>query len=224
MNWPPKSSFEPPRYPNAWLYVSENIAPIYRDAAVFVRDSLMKYVGFEDFPTPRTNSECADGQQRVHHLQHVTGLPDPARDHYHDLHIRYYFTHLPPRQQHRITVEMEGRNHTCWRLPTSVHYEPEPEHPGHPYIDECPICGVISPYDLPGDRCEKSHDPLGLELLFYGAVRGRPIQRADGRPVGGLKTIAADFDVRLSIQDPTVPDMNTLHIGVAIIVPRRQRM
>jgi hypothetical protein len=187
-----------------------------------LRDSLMRYVGFEEFPTRHTTSECSDSQQRVHHLQHVTGLPDPARDHDHDLHIRYYFTHLPPRRQHRITVEIEGQSYACWRLSTSVHYEPEPEHPGHPYIDECPICGVASPFDLAGDRCEKCHDPLGLELLFFGTIRGEPIQRADGRPVGGLKTMEADFNVRFSIQEPDAPDMNTLRIGVAIILPHQQ--
>lgn len=219
--WPPKSSFEPPRYPNAWLYVSELIAPAYRDAALFVRDCLSRYLGFEDFPYLHTNLESADAQQRVHHVQFVTGLPDPSRAHHHDLHIRYYFTHLPARRQHRIALDREGESHACWRLPASVHYEPEPEHPGHPYIDECPVCGVVSPYDLAGDRCEMSHDPLGLELLFYGTVRDQPILRADGRPVGGLWALAADWDVQLSIEQPGAADMNTLRIGTAAILPRR---
>ncbi len=221
MNWPPKSSFEPPRYPNVWLYVSEEMAPTYRDAVVFVRDSLMTYVGFEDFPSLHTNSECADGQQRVHHVQPVTGLPDPARDHFHDLHIRYYFSHLPARQQHRITVRRGGAAHACWRLAASVHYEPEPENRGHPYIDECPVCGVVSPYDVAGDRCEKCHDPLGLELLFFGAIRGDPIRRADGRLVGGLKTMAAGFDVTLTTRAPREADMNTARLGVAVILRRQ---
>jgi len=219
--WPPKSSFEPPRYPNAWIYVSEQIAPTYIDAVQFVRSSLTTYVGFDDSLSARTNSECADGQQRVHHLQPVAGLADPARDHYHDLHIRYYFSHLPARQQHRIAVEVDGSSRACWRLPASVHYEPEPENPHHPYIDECPVCGVVSPYDIAGDRCEKCHDPLGLELLFYGTIRGQAIKRADGMPVGGLKDMASAFEIRLSIAAPEAPDMNTLRLGVAIILARR---
>ncbi len=222
--WPPKSSFEPPRYPNAWFYVSKKVAPTYIEAVQFVRASLEQYVGFDDSLSPRTGMECADAQQRVHHLQPVRGLPDPSRDHYHDLHIRYYFSHLPRRQQHDVVMDVDGQDHACWRLPASVHYEPEPEHPGHPYIDECPVCGVVSPYDLPGDPCEKSHDPLGLELLFYGTVRGEAILRSDGHPVGGLTTMADDFDIRLSTHDPVAPDMNTLRIGVAIILRRRAQL
>lgn len=218
--WPPKSSFEPPRYPNAWLYVSERIAPRYRDAAAFVRDSLVQHVGFADFPHQHTNPECADSQQRVHHVQPAIGLPDPARDHYHDLHIRYYFTHLAARDQHRVAVELDGQMHLCWRLPASVHYEPEPEHPGHPYIDECPICGVVAPYDIPGDRCEKCHDPLGVEMLFFGTVRGERITLSDGKPAGGLAALGDAYTVQLSVTEPTAPGMNTLRIGVAVILPR----
>jgi hypothetical protein len=218
-DWPPKSSFEPPRYPNAWLYVSTTLAPTYNEAIALVLASLRQYVGFDDSLSPRTNSECADGQQRVHHLQPVAGLPNPARDHYHDLHIRYYFGHLRARQQHRVAVESDGRRLDCWRLPASVHYEPEPENPFHPYIDECPVCGVVSPYDLPGDRCEMSHDPLGLELLFYGTIRGDAIMRANGEPVGGLTNMTTDYDVRLSIREPEASDMNTLRLGVAVILP-----
>jgi len=218
---PPKSSFQPPRYPNAWLYISHTLAPTYLDAMPFVLTSLEKYVGLETSLSPTTNLECADGQSRLHHVQPVTGLANPARDHYHDLHIRYYFSHLPPRNQHQGQVEITSKPHKFWRLATSVHYEPEPENPYHPYIDECPICGVIAPYDIPGDRCEKSHDPLGLELLFYGTIRGEVIRRANGRLVGGLKDMAANFALELSVRESWSPDMNTLQIGMAMIMPQR---
>lgn len=219
--WPPKSSFEPPRYPNAWFYVSKELAPTYRAAAGFVRDALINYAGFEDSLSPGTNPECADGQLRVHHVQPVTGLPDPARDHHHDLHIRFYFGHLPPRGQHETALAFDAAVHPCWRLAASVHYEPEPEHPGHPYIDECPVCGVVPPYDMPGDRCERSHDPLGLELLLFGTVRDVPVARADGQPVGGLRAMAADYRVEIELVEPQAPDMNTLRLGVVVIMPRR---
>jgi hypothetical protein len=221
LDLPPKSSFEPPRYPNAWLYVSEQIAPTYRDAATFVISILERHIGFEDSLPPTGNLECADAQRRVHHIQPVTGLPDPARNHYHDLHIRYYFRHLPRREQHHAIVQVDGKSYACWRLPTSVHYEPESESPHHPYVDECPICGVFSPYDLPGDRCEVCHDPMGLELLFFGTVRGETVLRADGLPVGGLKDLATHYAVRLSIHEPSAPYMNTLRIGIAMFLARR---
>ncbi|MCI0475915.1 MAG: hypothetical protein L0Y55_06675, partial [Anaerolineales bacterium] len=80
-----------------------------------------------------------------------------------------------------------------------------------------------APYDLLGDRCEKSHDPLGLELLFYGTIRGEAIHRADGRPVGGLKDLASDFALELVIRDPWLPGMNTLKIGIAMIMPQREK-
>ena len=221
MDWPPKKSFEPPRYPNAWLYVATSLVPTYGESMIFVRECLEKYVGFEATLSPSTNLECSDGQRRVHHIQPVTGLLNRARDHYHDLHIRFYFRQLPPRNQHRVTVDADGSPREFWRLATSVHYEPEPENPHHPYIDECPVCGVCAPYDMPGDRCEKSHDPLGLELLFYGTIRGQVVLRADGRPVGGLKDMGADYAVRLSTSEPLRPDMNTLRIGVAMISESR---
>lgn len=217
MDWPPKRSFEPPRYPNAWWYVAKTLAPTYGESMRFVQACLEKYVGFEDTLSRTTNLECSDGQRRVHHLQPVSGLPDPARDHYHDLHIRFYFRQLPPRNQHQVALDVDGSPRDFWRLATSVHYEPEPENPYHPYIDECPVCGVCPPYDIPGDRCEKCHDPLGLELLFYGTIRGQVVLRADGRPVGGLKDLAAHYAVQLSIGEPPTPDMNTLRIGVARI-------
>jgi hypothetical protein len=218
---PSKTCFEPPRYPNAWVYVSQILAPTYRDAVALTLSVLEKYVGVEATLAPKTSLECADGQGRVHHVQPVTGLANPARDHYHDLHIRYYFSHLPPRKQHQAQMEINGQPHSFWRLATSVHYEPEPENPHHPYIDECPICGVVAPYDIPGDRCEKSHDPLGLELLFYGTIRGEAIRRADGRPVGGLKGMAGNFALDLLIRDPWLPEMNTLKIGIATIMPQK---
>jgi hypothetical protein len=116
-------------------------------------------------------------------------------------------------------VEIKGKPHRFWRLPTSVHYEPEPENPHHPYIDECPICGVVAPYDFPGDRCETSHDPLGLELLFYGTIRDQAIDRADGHPVGGLKEMAADYALDLAVREAWSPDINTLRVGIAMIMP-----
>jgi hypothetical protein len=220
---PPKSRFEPPRYPNVWLYVSQILAPTYRGAVNFVLTTLEQYVGVEATLAPTTNLECADGQGRVHHVQPVAGLANSAHDHYHDLHIRYYFSHLPPRNQHQTQIEINAKPHPLWRLPMSVHYEPEPENPYHPYIDECPVCGVVAPYDIPGDRCEKSHDPLGLELLFYGTIRGEALHRTDGRPVGGLRDMGSDFVLELSVRDPWSPDMNTLKIGIARVMPQREK-
>ena len=219
-DWPQKSSFEPPRYPNAWLCVSTDIAPTYVDAVRLVVGSLERYVGFEESLRASTNPECADAQRRVHHVQPVTGLTSAGADHFHDLHIRFYFTHLPPRNLHRITVTIDGQRRQFWRLAASVHYEPESEHTGHPYIDECPVCGAAPPYDIAGDRCEKCHDPLGLELLFYGTVRGAVVLRADGLPVGGLRSMGATYDVRLLEVRPSAPDMNTLRIGLALILPK----
>jgi hypothetical protein len=218
---PPKRSFEPPHYPNAWFYVSERIAPTYADAMAFVRTALVRYVGVADSLKPTTNLECADLQRRAHHLQLVSGLSHPSLDHYHDLHIRYFFRHLPRRAQHHTTVAVDGQTYRCWRLPTSVHYEPEAEHPGHPYIDECPVCGVFSPYNLEGDRCDLCHEPLGLELLFFGRVRGEVIYRADGLPVGGVQDMAAHFNLRLTTMEPWALDMNTYRIGIAMILSRR---
>jgi hypothetical protein len=178
-------------------------------------------VGLVDDLPPSKGLECADAQARLAHVQPVTGLPDPARDHYHDLHIRYYFSHLPPRNQHRTRFTVGNQTLPFWRLPASVHYEVEDNHPGHPYIDECPVCGVVPPYDLAGDRCEVSHDPLGLELLFYGTIRGETIYRTEDQPVGGLQTMAGDYDVHLSLFEPPNSEMNTRRVGLVQIAGRQ---
>lgn len=220
-SWPLKRSFEPPRYPNAWFLVSTELAAGYREAIALILRSLEHYVGLADAASPSAGAECSDAQARLHHILPATGLPDPARDHYHDLHIRYYFSHLPRQGEHRVSVQAGGRAHDCWRLAASVHFEVEAEHPDHAYIDECPICGVVAPYDLAGDRCEKCHDPLGLELLFYGTVRGQTVLRANGDPVGGLKSMAGTYGIHLCVVEPPNTDMNTLRIGTALLMPRR---
>jgi hypothetical protein len=70
-------------------------------------------------------------------------------------------------------------------------------------VDACPVCGLTGDYAFSidpssQDYCLKVHDPLGVELLLYGTIRGAAATWADGRPaaalsrLGGTPSIAFD--------------------------------
>ncbi len=211
--WPPKDTFQPPRYPNVWFLVALSLYAEYRDALKFLDALLRDRVGFEEMPPDSANLECCDAQRRIPGLQ-ATVLTEPSRSHAHDLHIRYYFSHLPARGLHKVASP--GGPKEFWRLPASVHYEPEAGHPGHPYIDECPVCGIVPPYDRPGDRCEVCHDPLGLELLLYGTIRQERVLYASGRPFCGLASLQYAVPHDLILSDGCWPERNTWRIGTVV--------
>jgi phosphoribosyl 1,2-cyclic phosphate phosphodiesterase len=57
------------------------------------------------------------------------------------------------------------------------HFEVSTEEPTHPYVDACPVCGLTGEYAFvidprSQDYCLKVHDPLGVELLLHGTIRG----------------------------------------------------
>jgi hypothetical protein len=89
---------------------------------------------------------------------------------------------------------LPGGNRELFAVPASVHYEVSTEDPLHPYEDSCPMCGITGDYAVPIDRasqdyCVKIHDPLGVELLAHGTLRGQPATDAEGGLVPCLENL-----------------------------------
>jgi hypothetical protein len=208
---PPRAVFEPPQYPNVWLYVDERLAAS-QDAAVrwltgWLRDRCGIVDDFGRFKAP----EASDAQARLGRVQPWRHPADPGLSHAHDLHVRYY--HVALRQRG------EDRAGSCFRFAASAHYEVEDEHPRHPYIDDCGICGRTGEYAGAADLFTDVHEPLGLELLLHGTVRGVTVARADGSPAVGLATLGREHDVSIERQTPDRPDMNVAALAIVVIRP-----
>ncbi len=76
----------------------------------------------------------------------------------------------------------------------------------HPYADDCPLCGITGQYDVPIDResqdyCVKIHDPLGLELLLHGRIRGNRVSWEEGREVISVSDLADSLNCRIEEHD-----------------------
>ena len=82
----------------------------------------------------------------------------------------------------------------------------------------CPICGRTGDYaSLKGSLVELVHDPLGLELLLKGTIRGQVV-RFEGfepRPVGSVALLP--WPVQQFVFPGLANDRNTLRIGVVVI-------
>lgn len=223
---PPRSVFEPPSYPNAWFYVHERVAPSQPEAVMLVTGWLRDHCGivndFGRFKPP----EASDSQARLAGLQPWRGAPDPAQNHAHDLHIRYYYVALRQTQQDRAAIDGSQTRGAgpYYRFAASVHYEVEDEHPLHPYIDECPHCGRTGDYAGTEDLFAGVHEPLGLELLLYGTIRGQQVARRDGRPVGGITTMQRSLTPTIHRLRPDKPDMNVLALAAVVITPTPETM
>ncbi|MCX7029571.1 MAG: hypothetical protein NTU62_05560, partial [Spirochaetes bacterium] len=77
----------------------------------------------------------------------------------------------------------------------------------HPYVDDCPVCGLTGAYAFAIDRrgqdyCLRVHDPLGLELLLHGTVRGVAATWPDGRPVAALSRLEGEPGVAFDEHAP----------------------
>ena len=224
---PPRSVFEPPSYPNVWFYVGDTLVSSHGEAVDFVINCLRDRCGirndFSGFKPP----EASDSQARVHGLQPWQGAPDPTLNHAHDLHIRYYYIALRQQQQERVTAPMSTSGH-YFRFAGSVHYEVEDEHPLHPYVAECPYCGQTGMYAGAADLFAGVHEPLGLELLLYGTIRGERVTYVDQRPFSGLVALKETYAIEIHRLRPSRPDMNITDLSVVAIhqkaaIPRERR-
>jgi len=169
---PPENLFKPetPRYPNVWFYGLESDFPAY---ARFVEwlDSRFRGAGYR--PDDVSLNEGADIALSIEHLQPWTSV---ARLSYaHALHIRFFWKRLE--QTHAERMKFGNRGLIHWRVAASVHYEVEHASPLHADVEVCPFCGRTGAYaDKTGSLVEQVHDPLGLEILLRGTVRGEPTE------------------------------------------------
>ncbi len=208
---PPKSVFpaETPRYPNLWFYVEVRRAPSYEQAVKLVTEHLRRSMRLREYYGPFDNPEGCDFEGRIEHLQPWEERAHRSLQHSHSFHIRYYYTPLVRAGLHRLRLD-DGREY--WRLAASAHYEVEHTNPNHADVEICPICGRTGEYArYSGNLVEMVHDPLGLELVLTGKIRGQAVKHEDYeqpevRGMGNLGTY--------QVWEGATGDRNTLRIGV----------
>ncbi|MBN2553815.1 MAG: hypothetical protein JXB06_13645, partial [Spirochaetales bacterium] len=138
--------------------------------------------------------EGSDFQTRLGPVQRYVSEDHPERSHWHQGHARFYCSPLLEAGMQISEISSGGQNREFFLFPASVHYEVATEEPLHPYEDSCPFCGITGKYAVPvdpdsQDYCLKIHDPLGLELLLHGTIRGRRVSLQNGSTVPSLSDL-----------------------------------
>lgn len=214
---PPKSVFDAsmPRYPNVWFYLDASLAASHKAAVDLVTQALRKTMRLPEFHPPFDNPEGCDFEVRLEHLQPWVDRGNLQLQHAHAFHMRYYHSALERRQSGKVQVG--GREY--WRFAASVHYEVEHANPHHADVAGCPICGRTGEYgSLKGNLVEQVHDPLGLELLLTGKIRGQVVKLEDWeqRPVGSIGDMR-EFRVSSYTFPGQQHDRNTYRLGVVVL-------
>ena len=222
---PPKSVFDRamPRYPNVWFFVDAKLASSYDAAVKFVTDGLRETMRLRDDLGPFDNPEGCDFEARLEHLQPWLDRAVPALQHAHAFHMRYYYSALARQKLGSVELLMaDGAARSFFRFAASVHYEVEHFNPNHADVESCPICGRTGTYaDLKGNLVEVAHDPLGMELLMNGTIRGEVVKFDDQgqRPVGSVLGMPG-VELQPFVFPGMSGDRNSLRIGVVVITSK----
>jgi hypothetical protein len=222
---PPKSVFDRamPRYPNAWFLVDARLASSYDAAVKLVTDGLRETMKLREDFGPFDNPEGCDFEARLEHLQPWLDRTAPALQHAHAFHMRYYHSALARQKLSAVEITMsDARVRRFYRFAASVHYEVEHYNPNHADVESCPVCGRTGAYaSLKGNLVEVAHDPLGLELLTRGTIRGEVVRFDDQgqRPVGSILGLPG-VELQPFVFDGMTGDRNTLRIGIVVITPK----
>jgi hypothetical protein len=222
---PPKSVFDRtmPRYPNLWFYVDTALAPSYEDAVKLVTENLRAAMRLVEFYGPFTNPEGCDFEVRLEHLQPWEVSEHRALQHAHAFHMRYYYSALAKQKLDQVNLKTSSGERAFYRFAASAHYEVEHTNPNHADVEVCPICGRTGEYaDLKGNLVELVHDPLGLELVLSGKIRGDTVRFEDWerREVGSIERLKAQFALQKFVFPAQTGDKNTLRIGIVVITPK----
>ncbi len=227
---------EMPRYPNLWFFIDKSLAlrERYNFAIRFLMGILEKELDLkDDFVNDIQNHnlyhllnkprEGSDFHVRVHHLQQYDDPENPGRSHTHQVHARFYISSLYKEGEHIQRLNKWGRDIEFFLIPASVHYEVTTEEPLHPYADFCPFCGITGIYNVSVNRksedyCLKIHDPLGLEYLIHGKIRGKNILRNDGSRVKSLQVFKDKY--ALSIEEYTQKTVEPFHLAEVFVGSR----
>jgi tetratricopeptide (TPR) repeat protein len=208
---PPARIFKPetPRYPNVWFYAPVTDFPTL-DAYVGWLQSRFEAAGYSSDAV--SLNEGADIALSIEHLQPWTSVE--RLSHSHALHIRFFWKRL---QQSALEQAPFGSARTMhWRVAASIHYEVEHANPLHADVEVCPVCGRTGAYAAKtGSLVEHVHDPLGLELLLFGTVRGEHIPEV----ALVLKHQTSDWIVAT----PPRPDMNTEAVALVTVTKSEER-
>lgn len=221
---PPKTVFDAsmPRYPNVWFYVDAALAPSYKAAVDLVTKSLRNSLRLPEYYPPFDNPEACDFEVRVEHLQPWIERSQRALQHAHAFHLRYYYSALAAKKLEKVRVAIRGGAKEFYRVAVSVHYEVEHANPHHADVEQCPICGRTGDYaQLKGNLVEQVHDPLGLELLLKGTIRGTAVHHEDWekRPFGSVESLRDYRITRFEFPGQT-GDRNTYKLGFVVLEPR----
>ncbi|HEU4390873.1 MAG TPA: hypothetical protein VFV34_23920 [Blastocatellia bacterium] len=224
-NLPAKSVFDQamPRYPNVWFYIDTSLAPSYDAAVKLVTSKLRAAMHLPEYFGPFGNGEGCDFEVRLEHLQPWEDSSNRQFQHSHCFHMRYYYSALARGSAQMVKLYPGGTARTFYRLAASAHYEVEHTNPNHADVESCPICGRTGEYSsLKGNLVETVHDPLGVEFLLNGKVRGETIRFQDWerREVGSVDLLASDFEISKKVFPALTGDRNTLRIGLVVITPK----
>ena len=206
---PPRDVFPDamPRYPNLWFVVEERLAlrREYKYAVRFIVQNLEQHLLMtDDFLAGIRNefarhlfgapSEGADFQMRTGPFHPYTDSERPEWSHRHQVHLRFYVMPVAKSGSYKAQLPDDENTH-CFLIPASVHYEVATEDPMHPYVDSCPMCGITGEYDVAvrpdsEDYCTRIHDPLGVEFMLHGTIRGSSYPEDRPRPFASISDLA----------------------------------
>ena len=222
---PPKTVFDQamPRYPNVWFHVDMPLASSHQAAVTLVTNALREAMQLREYFPPFDNPEGCDFEARLEHLQPWQDGGAKALQHAHAFHMRYYHTALVGRELGTVVLDIDGHQRRFYRFAASVHYEVEHTNPNHADVEVCPVCGRTGDYaNQRGNLVELVHDPLGLELLLSGTIRGERVrfEYYGQREVGSIEALGDRFNVRSFFFPGLTGDRNTLRIGVVVITGR----
>jgi hypothetical protein len=217
---PPKMVFDKtmPRYPNVWFYVDASLVDTYAAAVRLVADQLRGPMRLKESYGPFSNPEGCDFEVTLEHLQ-PWQEGERALQHAHVFHMRYYHSALSNSNLERVLLRTTGGERDFYRIAASAHYEVEHTNPNHADVEICPICGRTGEYaELRGNLVELVHDPLGVELLLSGTIRGQVVRfEHDDEEVSGIRSARTRFRVEQHVFPAMSADRNTLRIGVVVL-------
>ena len=221
---PPKRVFDAamPRYPNLWLYVDASLATSYEAAVRLVTGALRETMALRESYGPFSNAEGCDFEAGLEHLQPWLERDRLPLQHAHAFHVRYYHTALERQGLHRVRLATAAGTREFYRFAASAHYEVEHTNPNHADVEICPICGRTGVYaHEAGNLVERVHDPLGLELVLAGTIRGNRVRLDDhdGRELRGVGALGNQLSVQSFDFQPSAADQNTQRLGVIVLTP-----
>ena len=222
---PPKTVFDRtmPRYPNLWFHVDTTLAHSHREAVKLVTDGARESMRLREYFPPFDNPEGCDFEARIEHLQPWEDRTARALQHAHAFHMRYYYAALAGPLE-KVTLNTGDHKGTFYRFAASVHYEVEHSNPNHADVEACPICGRTGDYaGRAGNLVELVHDPLGLELLLRGTIRGERVRFEDygQREVGSIAGLGDKYTVKSLVFPGLAGDRNTLRVGMVMVTGGR---